>query len=132
MVTKSIDRVEDVREGDLVTITRNGTTVVATPHRVHAQGNYTRLDIPALPCSLVVGDGSWTFVSATREVPDLPTEPGSVIVNATIRGVEGQTAILDPDGDWYTTACVADYWYHVPEDITAWEPARIVPEGGAS
>lgn len=70
-----------------------------------------------------------------EETETLPTEPGSIIVNATIRGVEGQTAILDPEGDWFTTTCVEDYWYHDPEDITYWEPydmGRIVPEAGVN
>src|SRR5690606_3686021 len=83
---------------------------------------------------LIVAAGCWTFVRATREVPDLPelpTEPGSVIVNATIRGVEGQTAILYPEGDWFTTECVEGYYHHDPEHITAWEPGRIVPDDGA-
>src|SRR5690606_2954904 len=76
-----------------------------------------------------VGHHDWTFVRATRVVSDLPTEPGSVIVNATIRGVEEQTAILVGTGNWVTrtwvtTTLVEDHWYHDPEHITAWEPAR--------
>lgn len=137
MSTVEITRVEDVLEGDHVTITRNGTTVIGTVRNV-APGGYTHLDIATLPCTLIVGDGYWTFVRATREVPDLPTEPGSVITKATIRGVPGQTAIRLGDINWVgartwvTTTRVEDYWFHAPEDITAWEPGRIVPEGGAS
>ena len=131
MSTVEITRVEDVRAGDVVTITRNGTTVVGKIRDVE-HGDYTHLDIAALSSRLIVGDDYWwTFVSATREVPDLPdlpTEPGSVIVNATIRGVEGLTAILDPEGDWFTTERIDGHYYHDPEDITAWEPARIVSE----
>jgi len=130
--TVEITRVEDVRAGDRVTLTCNDTTVVGTVRDV-AHGDATHIDIATLPCVLIVGGGHWwTFVRATREAPALPTEPGSVIVSATIRRVEGQTAILDPDEHWLTTVCVEDHWYHYPEHITAWEPGRIVPEGGAS
>src|SRR5690606_8678931 len=118
MSTIDITRVEDVREGDRVTMTRNGTAVSGAVRDV-THGDYTHIDIATLPCVMIVGDGSWTVVSATREVQDLPVEPGSVIVNSTVRGVEGETAILDPEVDWFTTVCVAFYCYHAPEDITA-------------
>src|SRR5690606_39074508 len=173
MSTVEITRVEDVRAGDVVTITRNGTTAVGKI-RDGEHGDYSHPAIAGLSSRLIAGDDySWAFVRATREMPappdlptqprcivvnasipgaavltvgddywstfasaarevpdlpDLPTEPGSVIVNATIRGVEGLTAILDPEGDWFTTERIAGHYYHDPEDITAWEPARIVSE----
>lgn len=127
MSTVEITRAEDVREGDRVTLTRNGTAVSGTVRSV-THGDATHIDIATLPCVLIVGDGYWTLVSASREVPDLPTEEGSVIVKATIRGVEGRTAILDDDGYWVTTTLVGGYRFHEPKVITSWEPGRIVPE----
>lgn len=131
MSTVEITRVEDVRVGDVVVVARGDATATGRVHDV-SRGPNVHLTVAYLPFTVIVGEDHWTFVRATREGPDLPTEPGSVIVNATIRGVEGQTAIRDPEGDWFTTTCVEDYYYHAPEHITAWEPARVVPEGGAS
>ena len=129
MSTIEITRVEDIQPGDRVTLTCNDTTVVGTVRDV-THGDATHLTIATLPCVLIAGGGHWwTFVRATREVLDLPTEEGSVIVNATIRGVEGRTAILDDDGYWVTTTLVGGYRFHEPKVITAWEPGRIVPEG---
>ena len=64
-----------------------------------------------------------------RPAPSLPTEPGSAIVDATIRGVEGCTAMLDPDGDWCTPGDANGFRYHRPEHVTAWTPARLVADG---
>src|SRR5690606_6409796 len=124
-----ITRVEDIRPGDHVTLTCNDTTVSGTVRDV-THGDATHLDIANLPCALSVGDGPWPLVSASRVVPDLPTEPGSVIANATIRGEEGHSAILDDYGDWRSLRPVGDgFLLHRSKDITAWEPGRIVPEG---
>lgn len=64
-----------------------------------------------------------------RPAPPLPTEPGSVIVDATIRGVPGQVAMLRTDGDWATPGLVGDLRWHHPEHITAWTPALVVTDG---
>lgn len=134
--TVKITRVEDLREGDHVTLVWNGdndaTTVSGVVRLAVTVPPHVRLEVGGVPFWLGDGPNDWHVTVAWRVVPDappLPTEPGSVIVKATIRGVGGQTAILDPEGDWFTTTCVEDYWYHDPEHITAWEPARIVPEG---
>jgi len=133
MSTVEITRVEDIQVGDRVTLTCNDSTVVGRVRDV-THGDATHLTIANLPCSLIVGGGYWwTFVGATREVPALPTEPGSVITNATVRGETGHAAVLCDDGGWFTLRPAGDGFYlHRPKDITAWEPARIVPEGGAS
>ena len=132
MSTVEITRVEDVRDGDRVTLTRNGTVVTGEVIRVGHRGGESRtcFEMSGMGYLAVywAGGGSWEFVRATRQVSDLPTEPGSVIAKATVRGVEGQTAILDPEGDWFTTECIDGHYYHDPEDITAWEPGRIVSE----
>ncbi|ROR94034.1 hypothetical protein EDD28_3464 [Salana multivorans] len=64
-----------------------------------------------------------------RPAPTLPTEPGSMIVDATIRGIEGRTAILNDCGIWNTPRNVRGHRSHSPEHITAWTPARIVADG---
>lgn len=141
MSTVEITRVEDVREGDVVTLTRNGTTVVGTVRDV-AHGHVTHLEIATLPCSLIAGDGYWTFVSATREVPDLPTKPGSFIIAS---GVGYQRLRLDGEPFADVTlrrAAVGPEWGGYTDDgryievnsdcITTWTPAKVVPEGGAS
>src|SRR5690606_35438483 len=127
-----ITRVEDIRPGDHVTLTCNDTTVSGTVRDV-THGDATHIDIANLPCVLIVGSGYWwTLVSASRVVPDLPTEPGSVIANATIRGEAGHAAFLDDYGDWRSLRPVGDgFCLHSPKDITAWEPGRIVPDDGA-
>lgn len=126
MSTVEITRVEDVRAGDVVTVAdKYGGTYTGPTRRSGTLGAVFG------PLGWAVDHHSWIFVRATRDLLDLPTEPGSVIVNATIRGVEGQTAILDTSGAWFTPGGV-DGWWHAPEHITAWTPARIVPEGGAS
>lgn len=134
-----ITRVEDIQPGDHVTLFWNGddtTTLSGIVHHIAPRGFYIHFDIAGLRVT-VGGDGEhWTVESATREVPDappLPTEPGSVIVNATIRGETGHAAFLDSSGDWRSLRPVGgDYRFHRPDLITAWEPGRIVPEGGAS
>lgn len=125
-----ITRVEDIQPGDRVTLTRNGTTVSGTVRDVtHGDTNHC-FYITSLQDILIVGDDGWTLVTATREAPALPTDPGSVITNATIRGEAGHTAILDDYGDWFTPRTVGSggFYLHAPEHITAWEPGRIVPE----
>lgn len=68
---------------------------------------------------------------ATREVPDrpLPTKAGSVIVDATIQGEKGHTAILpDEGGLWYAMTRAEGARYHRADGITEWTPARIVAD----
>lgn len=73
----------------------------------------------------------FTFVRATREVPPLPTEPGSVILVTECRGVrvdEPVLAVRDIEGEWTTpTGRLAGYRWHLPEHITEWTPAKVVP-----
>lgn len=131
--TIEITRTEDIRPGDRVTLVWNcddDDTTVSGIVRSAIGGR--RLELANRSFWLSDDPEDWHVTAATREVPDvppLPTEPGSVIANATIRGVEGQTAILCDSGDWLTPRPVAEiHYYHTPQRITAWEPARIVPE----
>jgi len=139
MSTVEITRVEDVREGDMVTLSFYDDVVVTGPARAMNAHLYVSLS-PLAPRPGDTGPvmyldsaaGRATFVRATREAPDLPTAPGSVIVNATIRGVPGRTAVLDPEGNWITLKRADGFWSHDPVHITAWETGRIGYEGGAS
>ena len=137
MSTVKITRVEDIQPGDRVTLVwnrDNDTTVSGVVRTVDGCCRCLEVADRLFWLSRDLDPLAWHVAVATREVPDappLPTEPGSVIVNATIRGVEGQTAILDTSGFWFTQGIVDGFWYHNPEHITAWEPGRIVPDDGA-
>ena len=147
MSTIEITRVEDVREGDTVTMRDKfgGEYVgpvrridaVVTPGTVLGFGPEGSVTLAHSRDSYFLGwrlaSYRWTFIRATREVPDLPTEPGSVITNATIRGTEGVTAFLAWNGEWQCDRGTGSgFNWANPEQITAWTPARIVPEDGAS
>ena len=67
-------------------------------------------------------------VTVQPEKPDLPTEPGSVIIATELRGVEGRwQMMLDDDGDWSSGERVSGHRWHRPNHITACTKARIVP-----
>lgn len=85
--------------------------------------------------SLRAGGGSWyaafDFVRATREMPPLPTEPGSVIYVTECRGEradEPVIAVRAGDGEWVTPAeFFAGCLWHRPDHFTEWAPAKVVP-----
>lgn len=54
----------------------------------------------------------------------LPTLPGSVIINATIRGVPGCMAMLTEDADSRPWMTVQGTWA-APEHITEWTVAEV-------
>ena len=65
-----------------------------------------------------------------RPKPELPTAVGSVIVNATIRGVSGQVATLVEtyeDQFWRTSIKLAGVYTHDLEHITEWTLGKVVP-----
>ena len=65
-----------------------------------------------------------------RPKPELPIEVGSVIVNATIRGVPGQVAtLMETYGGqfWRTSITLAGVYGHDPEYITEWTLGKVVP-----
>lgn len=68
-----------------------------------------------------------------REVPDLPTEPGSVI-RATIRGVPDTVATLSKYGGWRTSTPIKSHCWHQPEHIylSTVVVGRVVFDGDAS
>ena len=74
--------------------------------------------------------GGKSLFLIARPKPELPIEVGSVIVNATIRGVPGQVATLvDAYGGqfWRTSITLAGVCAHDPEHITEWTLGKVVP-----
>jgi hypothetical protein len=67
-----------------------------------------------------------------REVPDLPTEPGSVI-RATVRGVP-DSEVFQRLGIWFSPEPIAGNYWHRPEviDLSTVRVGRIVFEEDAS
>lgn len=76
-------------------------------------------------------DPDLVFVRATREMPPLPTEPGSVIYVTEVRGktVHGGTnpAMCADGGDWMLTYAADGDGVLAPSEITGWRPAKVVP-----
>lgn len=77
-------------------------------------------------------DPDLDFVRATREVPALPTEPGSVI--HIIRLIDAEpfdeprAAALLGDASWVTlTPDGNSHTWLIPEQIAEWTPAKVVP-----
>lgn len=73
------------------------------------------------------------FVRAVREVPDLPTEPGSVIYVARLIDAEPYTdpspMLLMANGQWVTTnpGARGEHMWLIAEQIAEWTPAKVVP-----
>lgn len=127
MTTRTITDPADWRAGDTATIEYEGH---AATGEVWENG----------PGSLLVGTTTIRFpdgrtpatvtTTVTREVPDLPTETGSVIFVTEVRGVREDipvVAALDTDGDWVTARRFGGHQWHNPEHITDWAPAKVVP-----
>ena len=120
---------EDVRVGD--TIERRWTSKGITySERV----TVAKIDGPYLHAAeggaVAFYYGSKSLFLIDRPKPQLPTEVGSVIVNATIRGVPGQVATLVETyrGQlWRTSITLAGVYAHDPEHITEWTLGKVVP-----
>lgn len=116
---------DDVRVGDTIEQrwTSNG---VAYSNR----GTVAKIDGSTLDTAeggtVAFQRGSKSLFLIDRPKPQLPIEVGSVIVNATIRGVPGQVAVWD-GGYWATFPPVAGRPYHRPEHITDWTLGKVVP-----
>ena len=124
---------EDLRPGDVATfeyVRRDGTAHPFTGPLWTQEGQ--NLTIGGYPVRF--SDGEWSryyrFVSATRTVPDLPTEPGSIIHVYESRGERFEKpvlAVLDElKKDWFTPTAVDGYYWHHPEHIIDWRNVEIV------
>ena len=68
-----------------------------------------------------------TLTLLDRPKLKLPTGVGSVIHVSECRGVKCDTlAMFDYDRYLHTPVPVAGHSFHVPSDITAWEPRNVV------
>ena len=126
--TITITDIADLRVGDIATLSYDG-------HEFTGEvwvSPYGELIVGATCARFNSGRPSHvaTFVSATREVPDLPTELGSVIANVVlVGGYHYDWAMLtDPKDDsgqsWI--ACTADVYAWVRADlITSWTPCTV-------
>ena len=120
---------EDVRVGD--TIEQRWTSKgVAYSNR----GTVAKIDGATLDTAeggaVAFQYGGKSLFLIDRPKPGLPIEVGSVIVNATIRGVPGQVAtLMETYGGqfWRTSITLAGMYGHDPEYITEWTLGKVVP-----
>lgn len=133
MNTITITDLADVREGDIVTFEYEGYRYTGPTYGASFDSSVGALcvtglilrTVNGLPSSLV------TFISATREVVDLPTEPNAVIRDVEVKGhvriypLGRRTAhgweLFDEDGILQRSV--------YPKFITAWTPAEVVVTG---
>jgi hypothetical protein len=122
--------VEDARPGDIAMLkSENWPSVVEAEaymigREMRAAGHIVRS---------VDGDPGSRVQRIYREVPDLPTEPGSVI-RATVRGVPDTVMVLADDGDWRSFVPISwSYWHETERiDLSTVRVGRIVFEEDAS
>ena len=120
---------EDVRVGDAIE-QRWTSKGVAYSNR----GTVAKIDGATLDTAeggvVAFQYGGKSLFLIDRPKPQLPTEVGSVIVNATIRGVPGQVAtLMETYGGqfWRTSITLAGVYAHDPEHITEWTLGKVVP-----
>lgn len=113
MATIKIDRLEDVRAGDRVTL-RDGDVTITGPARKYASSStYFYVYSAATEIS------ERTFVSAERDVPDLPTKPGAYVDQ------DGAIAVLTDDPDALPWLC-GGMWVG-PRDVRSSFSLPLVP-----
>ena len=120
---------EDVRVGDTIERrwTRWGVTYSGWGTVAKIDGAYLRAAEGGAVASQYGVDSLFLI---DRPKQELPTEVGSAIVNATIRGVPGQVATLvETYGGqfWRTSITLAGMYTHDPEHITEWTLGKVVP-----
>ena len=121
----------DVQDGDMVTVEIEGRQYTGPAYAggggILLWGEYLLRYASGEP-------GIIAFVSATREVPALPTEPGSMIL---VHEALGETC--DPpvvavhDGDsvdpWKASRQVGAFFWLGDKDITRWQECDVTPRG---
>ena len=134
-MTEQMIKYEDVRVGDRIRVEwmvddvlETWTGTVAT---VDVDGDFNSKEGRVIGISYIkenINDGEKiTITLLDRPKKPLPTEVGSVIHVSECRGSKCDTlAMLGHDGHWYTPISVAGYAFHIPSDITAWEPREVV------
>lgn len=124
-----ITKREDLRVGDIATFTYRGHEFTGPLWRRSGDS----LIVGSAPARH--GNGTWsnhlTFIRAFRPTCALPTEPGAVILVTECRGEradEPVLAVLASTGRWWThEQMFDDHAGHLPEHITEWTTATVVP-----
>ena len=117
---------EDVKVGDQIAVKRHysddaywvGTVSRAVPgFIVHSSGTFYRDE-----------DNKFHLLHRPEAPkPELPTEIGAIITNATIRGKSGHSAVRIAWNEWRSFAIVNGTIFHLDEQVTEWEPGTVVP-----
>lgn len=123
-----IIRPGDVRVGDTIRVEWEslGVTITRTSTVASVDANGRPRTAEGGLSAFLGSVGTVTLLD--RPELTLPTEPGSVILCAEVRGepYDG-IAVLDEDGDWWTPREVSDVHWHMPVWIgPGWRPARVV------
>ena len=126
MTTITITNLADLRAGDIATLSYEG-------HEFSGEvwaGAGGELFLGITIVHYNVGDPLpyLTLISATREVPDLPTEPGSVIANVVTESAERyDLAMLVGPTNYECWMVVNDkgYMWLLPEWIVSWDPCTV-------
>ena len=128
MTTITITDIADLRVGDIATLRYKGHEFTGEVW-AGAHGELF-LGLTIVHYSVGYPSPSLTLISATREVPDLPTQLGSVIANVVLVGgyYYDWAMLTDPKDDsgqsWI--ACTADVYAWVRADlITSWTPCTV-------
>lgn len=120
---------DGLRVGDVATFAYAGHEFTG---RLWTEGGKTLYVGDALVRYTSGNSGPYEFVRATREVPDLPTEPGSLIHIVRLTDAEPfdkpLAALLMNNGQWVTLAPIGKHhtWL-ISEQIAEWTPAKVVP-----
>lgn len=128
MTTITITDINQLRAGDVATLSYEGHEFT---------GEVRKDDFGTLWVGPVIvrhynGDPSRScpLVSATREMPDLPTKLGSVIANVVLAGGYHYSwaMLVDPGDDLGLSWVVSDadtYSWAYPDQITSWDACSV-------
>ena len=135
-----VEDLSTLRPGDVIEVRMGDTTTRGPVGKVHtvSGGEATRVDWIATPDGQTLwsdGQSLWSdlinrrsevyLVSTAKHA--LPTEPGSVLTRAVIRGEETMGPIvLGDDGWWSSPRKVDGHRIHVEEHITDWTVGKVV------
>lgn len=132
---REVTDLSTLRPGDVIEIRMGDITTRGPVGTIHtgSGGETTRVEWITTPDGQTLWSalflslrGSEVYLVSTAR-PALPTEPGSVLTRAVIRGEEVEGPIvLDHDGDWWSLRKVEGFLYHRPESITDWTVGRVV------
>lgn len=125
--TEKVIKFEDIREGDRIRVTfdDDDITLTGVASELSAVWWYTPKGR-----FLAASETVAVITLLDRPKPELPTEPGSIIIATEVRGVKGRWELyLRSERNWIAVDGIDGYRYHDPKHITEWEPAKIVPVG---